>query len=196
MIMKPDFIGTFLWITGFFIFVISFGMNTISPDILFNAEINSSPERIENSKTGNGEDLNGSFSGQQNCPYTEFFRQIIAFINGSVKSVPPDDCFIVQNYEGTGNAPEYGNYKKRITFYCQYGHSGTQNGEVCYGELFSKFREFLIKNGYSLVVKEDHSMTGWINQLYSAAKNGRGFLFVYESESAASMGYAKISIVK
>jgi hypothetical protein len=187
---------TNLWMQVFVFVAFSLGLNLNSSGILNYSAVNFFPERNESIKAENVTNLTCSIPEVPECSYAEFFRQIIAFINGSIKNVPTNSCFIVHNYDESGNAPDYGKYTKRIAFYCQYGYSGTPNGETCYGELFMKFRDFLGKSGYSLILKEDHSMTGWINKLYSAGKNGRQFLFVYESESAASMGYAKITIVK
>jgi hypothetical protein len=131
------------------------------------------------------------------CSYTDFFSQVMKFHTGLVKSVQAGDCFRVRTHD----EPEYfvtdkARYRLSITFYCQYGYSGTENGVECYGELLAVFISWLKGKGYVVKKLEDLSMTGWDKVLYRATSGKGSVLFVYESESAGSMGYAKIRLLK
>ncbi|HNX79323.1 MAG TPA: hypothetical protein PKJ24_05555 [Prolixibacteraceae bacterium] len=131
------------------------------------------------------------------CSYAEFFSQVMKYHTGLVKSVQTGDCFRVRTYE----EPEYfetekARYRLSITFYCQYGYSGTRNGVDCYGELLTVFMSWLKGKGYAVKKLEDLSMTGWDKVLYRATSGQGSVLFVYESENAGSMGYAKIRLLK
>lgn len=131
------------------------------------------------------------------CSYADFFSQVMKYHAGLVKTVQAGDCFRVrihdeQEYFETTSSK----YRMSITFYCQYGYSGTENGLNCYGELLDKFISWLKMKGYAVKEREDNSMTGWIKKMYRATSGKGNVLFVYESESAASMGYAKIRLLK
>jgi len=131
------------------------------------------------------------------CPYADFFNQVLKYHNGLVKSVQTGECFRVRTHD----EPEYfetdsARYRMSITFYCQDGYSGTENGAECYGELLTVFISWLKEKGYVVQKLEDLSMTGWKKVLYEATSGKRRLIFLYEAESAGSMGYAKIRLLK
>lgn len=132
------------------------------------------------------------------CDYDAFYGQVLKFIeNPRQKPDSIGNCFIVGIYDTlTLYNLEEKTFQLILSFYCQYGRSSTNNGYSCYELLFMKFKEFLEKSGYSVELKENHTITGWVKILYNAKKDKKSFLFVYESESAGSSGYAKISIIK
>jgi len=133
----------------------------------------------------------------EECSYADFFSKVLKFYSGTVKNVSSGNCFRVSTYDPPVHFEAgSGKYKLSITFYCQYGASSTVNGYHCCGELLDEFTSFLKEAGYLVKTKEDLSMPGWRKIIYKAGKAGHAFLFVYESESAASSGYAKIHLLK
>jgi len=131
------------------------------------------------------------------CNYDSLFSEIISFINNSSTIIHENRCFIIHIY----NEPEdyeLGNkkYIKKLSFYCEFGPSGTFNGYSCYDLMPIYFYDFLEKNGFSIKLLANYSLTGWIKHFYKATKKNKDILYVFESETSTDHGYAKITIIE
>ncbi len=131
--------------------------------------------------------------------YRTFFSQVTGWISNptGTKKIDSNGCFMIKISEHPENyrLTEDFSVKFRLLFYCQFGHSSTPGGFGCYGGMPELFTDFLKEQGYRVIQLKDLSVTGWQRTIYSVRKNHAEFSFLFESESAASSGYAKIRIL-
>jgi hypothetical protein len=129
--------------------------------------------------------------------FDSFFREILLWVKDRKHRIAMQKPYFHLNVypQPIDHDVPGGTLQLSLSFSCAFGEGSTLCGMQCYERLYEEFLEYLKRNHYEVAEVQDFGTSGWAAVVNKATGPGHSFLFLFESESARSMGYASIGIV-
>lgn len=129
--------------------------------------------------------------------FDSFFRELLLWVKDRKHRIAMQKPYFHLNVfpQPIDHDVPGGTLQLSLSFSCAFGEDSTLCGMQCYERLYEEFLEYLGKNRYKVSEVQDFGTPGWSAVVSKAKGPGHSFLFLFESESARSMGYASIGIV-